>query len=622
MIDIKNVNWNKDLYNLNLTEEVNKDKDTVLHYVLKNNKQENINLNKEQFDYLIKNSNLKQLNKYGSNPLMLALDYNKRENLFLQKEQFDYLFKNSDLKNVNNYGETALIILAKKNEKENLNFDKEQFDDLIKNSDLKVTTSKGYNAFMLLLMNNKEQNIKLNEEKINYLIENSNLNQKNELNQDILMLLIDNYKKENLNLTEEQLEKIIKQSDLKNVDVHNRNVLRYLLNYNEVFNLLNDNVVNYVLNESDVSLITLFQNNKKGNNVIMTILNQYSKYKNVIKESHIKLLLEKNDLNYIGNNDFTTLSFYMCAVDNGNDLNYNENIFNYLLKNSNVDKQKAFIQYLDYCKKVDRLINKNILLKMLPLINIISRISEITYLLKENTEEESDKIIKIMYKAVTKGYLISNIALKKENKLFLKQAFKSSNDKVAVTNSLIEYLIENNDILNEVFPLIINKTELINQIKNSKKDNLLELEEIEKYLNEKSFLTRFKNLFNLNKKKTHIEDKKIYKLIENKIELIKEKKIDIEMNRINDIDIIIKDLKNKGDIKINTELDTFYISLFNNLLDNILMVGNNKNGEKYIELYEKSLEELKNQLIELEKDNDKTLINIKEINKQLTMKRR
>ena len=258
---------------------------------------------------------------------------------------------------------------------------------------------------------------------------------------------------------------------------------------------------------------------------------------------------------------------------------------------------------------------------MLPLINIISRISEITYLLKENTEEESDKIIKIMYKAVTKGYLISNIALKKENKLFLKQAFKSSNDKVAVTNSLIEYLIENNDILNEVFPLIINKTELINQIKNSKKDNLLELEEIEKYLNEKSFLTRFKNLFNLNKKKTHIEDKKIYKLIENKIELIKEKKIDIEMNRINDIDIIIKDLKNKGDIKINTELDTFYISLFNNLLDNILLIDKNTNKEKYIQMYEKNFEELKNQLNDLDIENDNTMKNIKQISKQLVMKK-
>lgn len=57
----------------------------------------NLNLNTKQFDYLIKNSDLNQVSKYGMSALMYALRFKNQQNLNLTNEQWTHLINNSDL---------------------------------------------------------------------------------------------------------------------------------------------------------------------------------------------------------------------------------------------------------------------------------------------------------------------------------------------------------------------------------------------------------------------------------------------------------------------------------------------------------------------------------------------
>ena len=71
---------------------------SILMLALANNQDKYLNLNKEQFDYLFRNSHLNQQGLNGETVLGNAIIYNKKENLNLTEEQWDYLINYSLLK--------------------------------------------------------------------------------------------------------------------------------------------------------------------------------------------------------------------------------------------------------------------------------------------------------------------------------------------------------------------------------------------------------------------------------------------------------------------------------------------------------------------------------------------
>ena len=97
----------------------------------------NYNLNNEQFDYLIKKSNLNLISyPERRNCLFFALSNNKTQELNLNNEQFDYLIKNTKLEHKDLSSLNALMYAFYYNKKENLNLTQEQFKYLINKSKL------------------------------------------------------------------------------------------------------------------------------------------------------------------------------------------------------------------------------------------------------------------------------------------------------------------------------------------------------------------------------------------------------------------------------------------------------------------------------------------------------
>jgi ankyrin repeat protein len=150
---------NKIYFKFNNLKQQDEDGYNALIFALYYNQEENLNLTKEQWDYLIENSDLTQQNQNGWNALMFALYYNKTEQLNFTKEQFDYLFKNSDLKQVDNEGWNALIFALYYNQEENLNFTKEQFKKLF-NPLLEEQKQKTFQLICKKYIQNKNNNIK------------------------------------------------------------------------------------------------------------------------------------------------------------------------------------------------------------------------------------------------------------------------------------------------------------------------------------------------------------------------------------------------------------------------------------------------------------------------------
>jgi ankyrin repeat protein len=108
----------------------NKNNLTPLMYTLLFNKTKNLDLTKEQWNYLLEHSNLTKQDNNGWTPLMYAFTYNQEKNLHFTKEQFDYLIKNSDLRQQNNFDWTPLLFALEYNQKQNSQLTKKQFQIL------------------------------------------------------------------------------------------------------------------------------------------------------------------------------------------------------------------------------------------------------------------------------------------------------------------------------------------------------------------------------------------------------------------------------------------------------------------------------------------------------------
>lgn len=109
---------------------------TPLNFALHYNKVYNLYLNQKQFNFLIKKSNLKQLDNDDYTPIYWAFKFNKTENLNLNEENFDCLLKNSNLLDFNVYGYSPLLFFLRYKEVENINLKTESLNYLIDNSEL------------------------------------------------------------------------------------------------------------------------------------------------------------------------------------------------------------------------------------------------------------------------------------------------------------------------------------------------------------------------------------------------------------------------------------------------------------------------------------------------------
>ena len=88
---------------------------------------------------------MNQVNKLGMSPLMHALEYNESQNLNLNEEQFDYLIRNSDLKKMDGFFRTPLSYLLFYLEYKMIfktSFNKETLKYFIENSDLSLIESE------------------------------------------------------------------------------------------------------------------------------------------------------------------------------------------------------------------------------------------------------------------------------------------------------------------------------------------------------------------------------------------------------------------------------------------------------------------------------------------------
>lgn len=97
----------------NFNQTTNKSKDTPLIFALKFNKKLSLNLNKEQFSHLIKNTDLKITSSFNETPLLLALQSYEAENLPLDIEDFDILIQSCDISKKSTFGLSPILFVSK-----------------------------------------------------------------------------------------------------------------------------------------------------------------------------------------------------------------------------------------------------------------------------------------------------------------------------------------------------------------------------------------------------------------------------------------------------------------------------------------------------------------------------
>lgn len=90
----------------------------ILSFILIHNKY--ININDEQFNYLIKNSNIQEIDIDGWNILMNDLLKNKEQKLNINEKQWEYLIENTEVNYINKqYDDTIALLIALQKNKEN-----------------------------------------------------------------------------------------------------------------------------------------------------------------------------------------------------------------------------------------------------------------------------------------------------------------------------------------------------------------------------------------------------------------------------------------------------------------------------------------------------------------------
>jgi hypothetical protein len=175
----------------------------ALMYSLLNNVYKNLNLKKNEWDYLIQHTDLKQKDKNGNIALEYAIKENYLQKIYLTQNQFDNLIKNSSLQKKQIFD--ILMDILFNNEKHKLHLSEKQLNYLIKNSNLKQKTKSGFNVLMYALLYNNSENINLTEDQWDYLIKHSNIKQQTTNDRNAFMIALDMKLKNNLNFSDEKI---------------------------------------------------------------------------------------------------------------------------------------------------------------------------------------------------------------------------------------------------------------------------------------------------------------------------------------------------------------------------------------------------------------------------------
>jgi hypothetical protein len=113
---------------------------------------------------LIFQSDVNLQNKFKENMLMCFL-YHWHHQFSLKKDEWDYLLKNTDLKMKDAEGLTVLMYIFTNGEKYKFTISEEDLNYLIDHSDINQKNKVGYNAFMYYLIH-QPQNINMNPNQI------------------------------------------------------------------------------------------------------------------------------------------------------------------------------------------------------------------------------------------------------------------------------------------------------------------------------------------------------------------------------------------------------------------------------------------------------------------------
>lgn len=247
-------------------------------------------------DYLEKNKNKKKLkydhfdihakNNDNENALMYVMSYNKMNNLNVTVEQFDYLLKHSDLGNLNIQDMNALMIAFMYNSEEGLNLNSQQWSFLLEHTNLHQQDESGWNCMMHLIRFYKDCGIGqyFNSEHMTYIIENTDLLQKNDESNDVLRFLIMHGPEQEIKLNAHQWGLIIEKQEFSK----DNNKLLKTINFfmkGKNWKAFNDFWQNF---EDKKLLLNLINKNNKNN-----------KFNKLLKIQNVSLFIQREHLDKV-----------------------------------------------------------------------------------------------------------------------------------------------------------------------------------------------------------------------------------------------------------------------------------------------------------------------------------
>ena len=522
-IEQMNVTLKAFKYKINLISKENFDlHKEIINFIEKESKneiKENLNINK----FKEENFSLKEL----INQLKKNIENLKEEN-FKIKEKFNNYFINVFDKANFDMKKIYLTEEDKKEDEKNNKFQIISFQQLENNIKLAIDEPKfEINNNNEICFGNEIINENINKE-IKFFSNGENIKKNIELNNIIKEYekIIKNLKMEN-EILKKQIEKYFNYDYLNlnknNILFNNNNNILDLSNIN---NNSNSDSNSFIYKNSNNSSLNL-NDNEKTNFVIDYLLNEIKDTKNKY-ENYIKFLREKginsnyNSIDYINENKI--LKEKIKKIENLNSINkkkindlefYNENYKNkidYLNKtieknknlNVNDNNNNKYIPFIIVHKENFQYLKIDNKYDFLNLNKIIEKLTSENVVLKKDNKNSKDKIKNLEIKNTTleQDYDLlkteNNILTDKYNKLNKTILINNNNNQLNKENS-DKFLIENDNLKNNI-------NELNNKIKNFdkdinllKKDNLIKEKEIIKLQNEINLLNKQINFFKLSK---------------------------------------------------------------------------------------------------------------------------
>lgn len=251
-------------------------------------------------------SDLNQLNEEGLTPLLFAIRYAKSKELNLDVEQWKYLIQNSNLQQTTKNGETALMLFFKYNTMYDIVFNEDVEKIIFEAIESSLTHQEGKDNLMYFLSSGESLKLNLTEEHFQKIVDNTNFdyvcsNGKNHL----FYLLSSGFLKPNSktkiepNFINDLFHKILDNTNFKHIDKDGLQNFHYLFIHRgfEFRQIISDNfnkIWENVIENTDFNL-----QNKFGRNVLMDILHHYKTnavYQN-LTESNIIDIIHKTDIN-------------------------------------------------------------------------------------------------------------------------------------------------------------------------------------------------------------------------------------------------------------------------------------------------------------------------------------